>query len=62
MRVADIGAGTGYFTIPVARAIGASGRVFAVDLQSEMLDLMREKLEEPNAPGNIATHVLHRHP
>jgi ubiquinone/menaquinone biosynthesis C-methylase UbiE len=56
MRVADIGAGTGYFTIPVARAIGASGRVFAVDLQSEMLDLMREKLEEPNAPGNISLH------
>lgn len=56
MRVADVGAGTGYFSIPVARAIGASGQVFAVDLQSEMLDLMREKLEEPNAPRNISLH------
>ncbi len=56
MRVADVGAGTGYFSIPVARAIGASGRVFAVDLQSEMLDRMREKLEEPDAPRNISLH------
>ncbi len=56
MRVADVGAGTGYFSIPVARAIGASGRVFAVDLQSEMLDRMRAKLEEPDAPRNISLH------
>ncbi len=56
MRVADVGAGTGYFSIPLARAIGASGHVFAVDLQSEMLDRMRAKLEAPNALKNISLH------
>ncbi len=36
MKVADIGAGTGYFSIPIARAVGALGHVFAVDLQPEI--------------------------
>jgi len=54
MKVADIGAGTGYFSIPIARAVGALGHVFAVDLQPEMLDLLRGKLEQPNAPQNVS--------
>jgi ubiquinone/menaquinone biosynthesis C-methylase UbiE len=32
MRVADIGAGTGLFTVLFARAVGAEGRVYAVDI------------------------------
>jgi len=54
MKVADIGAGTGYFAIPIARAIGNSGCVFAVDLQPEMLEMLRRKLDLPDAPGNIS--------
>ncbi|MEO5843235.1 MAG: methyltransferase domain-containing protein [Caldimonas sp.] len=38
MRVADIGAGTGYFTRRLARAIGPTGVVFAVDVQPEMIE------------------------
>jgi ubiquinone/menaquinone biosynthesis C-methylase UbiE len=45
MRVADIGAGTGYFALPLARAVGPLGTVFAVDVQPEMLDKLRSKLE-----------------
>lgn len=36
-RVADIGAGTGYFTRRFARAVGSSGVVYAVDLEPNML-------------------------
>ncbi len=43
-RVADVGAGTGYFSLPIAQAIGDAGTVFAVDMQQEMLDLLRRKL------------------
>lgn len=50
--VADIGAGTGYFALPIAVA-AAPGRVFAVDLQPEMLKLLDEKLGAPGAPDNI---------
>ncbi len=49
MRVADIGAGTGYFALPIARAVGPSGIVFAVDLQLEMLEKLRARLE-PSLP------------
>ncbi len=52
-RIADIGAGTGYFAIPLALAAGASGRVYAVDLQREMLDLLRAKLKSAKVPRNI---------
>jgi ubiquinone/menaquinone biosynthesis C-methylase UbiE len=45
-RVADIGAGSGYFAIPLAQAVGQKGRVAAVDLQPEMLDRLRAKLSE----------------
>jgi FkbM family methyltransferase len=40
--VADIGAGTGYFAFPVAERV-PEGRVLAVDIQPEMLAIIREK-------------------
>lgn len=40
--VADIGAGTGYFSFPIAERVPA-GRVFAVDIQQEMLDIIDER-------------------
>lgn len=43
--VADIGAGTGYFSFPVARRV-PDGRVLAVDIQPEMLGMIRERREE----------------
>jgi ubiquinone/menaquinone biosynthesis C-methylase UbiE len=55
-RVADVGAGTGYFTIPMANAVGPEGHIFAVDLQQEMLDLLTRKLAKENVPGNISLH------
>lgn len=44
--VADIGCGTGYFTRRVAREVGPAGKVYAVDIQSEMLDIMDERLRK----------------
>ncbi|MEW6510842.1 MAG: methyltransferase domain-containing protein [Bacteroidota bacterium] len=51
--VADIGAGTGYFTLPIATAVGEKGQVFAVDFQEEMLLLLQKKLQRNPAAGNI---------
>jgi ubiquinone/menaquinone biosynthesis C-methylase UbiE len=44
--VVDIGAGTGYFALPMAEAVGGNGRVFAVDVAAEMLDRLRSRLAE----------------
>jgi len=46
MTVADIGAGTGYFSIRLARRVGPTGRVYANDVQPEMLDRIRQKSEK----------------
>ncbi len=43
--VVDIGCGPGRVTIPLARAVGPSGKVFALDVQGEMLAKLREKVE-----------------
>jgi ubiquinone/menaquinone biosynthesis C-methylase UbiE len=50
--IADIGAGTGYFALPLAQAAGADGIVHALDAQEEMLDLLKEKLPFSGS-GNI---------
>jgi len=46
--VADIGAGTGFYTRPLAKSAGTSGVVYAVDIQPEMLDLLTNKMAEAN--------------
>ena len=47
--VADLGAGTGYFTRRLAKAVAPSGRVYAVDIQPEMLSKLKENLEKAEA-------------
>jgi predicted methyltransferase len=42
MTIAEIGAGTGYFSRRLAKAVGPAGKVYAVDIQPEMLDLLRK--------------------
>jgi predicted methyltransferase len=44
--VADLGAGTGYFTRRLARAVAPSGVVYAVDIQPEMLSLLKTNMEK----------------
>ncbi len=44
--VCDLGCGNGYHTLPLAEAVGAKGRVFAVDLQPEMLRLLADRATE----------------
>ncbi len=43
--IADIGAGTGYFALPMAGRTGKRGRVIAIDAQPEMLEWIRRKME-----------------
>jgi len=72
--VADVGAGSGYLTFRLAKSVGEKGKVYAVDIQQEMLDLItsrakKQKLENiepvlgkvdnPKLPaGQIDTVIL----
>lgn len=54
MSVADVGAGVGYFTIRLAKRVGAEGKVYAVDVQPEMLSMLRERAARSGVK-NIST-------
>ncbi len=43
MIVADFGAGGGYFTIPAARKVGENGKVYAIDIQKRVIDLIKSQ-------------------
>ena len=46
MTVADVGAGDGFFTSRLSRAVGPDGRVFAVDIDEGALTRLRKRLED----------------
>jgi len=46
--VADIGAGSGYITLLLSAAVGPTGRVFANDLQPQMIEILRRRLASQN--------------
>lgn len=44
MDIVDIGAGSGILTFPIASALHGSGRVFATDVDKEMIDSLNDKI------------------
>jgi sugar phosphate isomerase/epimerase/SAM-dependent methyltransferase len=50
--VCDLGCGNGYHTLPLAEAVGPAGKVFAVDVQPQMLELLRLRAEAKKL-GNV---------
>nr|WP_321350717.1 class I SAM-dependent methyltransferase [uncultured Methanoregula sp.] len=55
-RVLDFGCGPGFFTREFAKQVGENGQVFSVDLQEEMLRILRGKLEPEGLISRITTH------
>ncbi len=51
--VADLGAGGGWFTIRLARRVGPNGRVYAEDVQHEMLEAIRRRVEREGLSKNV---------
>jgi ubiquinone/menaquinone biosynthesis C-methylase UbiE len=45
-RVADLGAGGGWFTVRLGHRVGPNGRVFAEDIQSQMLDAIARRVKD----------------
>jgi len=73
MVVADLGCGSGYFTRRLARLVGDSGKVYGVDIQPRMIELLRENTrregltnvaavlgeeDDPRLPANAVDLVL----
>jgi len=60
MTVADIGAGRGYYTVRVARAVGAAGRVIAEDVVPNYLAQLRQRVTREHL-ANVALDLGEPH-
>lgn len=56
MTVLDIGCGPGFFSIDMAEMVGPSGKVIATDLQTGMLDQLRDKVRGTAIEKTIRLH------
>jgi ubiquinone/menaquinone biosynthesis C-methylase UbiE len=57
MTVLEPGCGMGFFSVPLARLVGPSGRVVCVDLQPKMLDGLRRRARRAGVLDRIETIV-----
>ena len=48
MKIGDLGAGVGYMSLRMAKRVGPTGKIYAVDLQPGMLDLLRKRAAAEN--------------
>jgi cyclopropane fatty-acyl-phospholipid synthase-like methyltransferase len=56
MTVMDVGCGMGYFSIGMAKLVGATGKIIAVDLQQKMLDVMHRRARRSGVADRIMPH------
>ncbi|MBB3764234.1 class I SAM-dependent methyltransferase [Sphingomicrobium lutaoense] len=56
MVVADIGAGEGYYTVRLARAVGEEGRVLAQDIQRDVRDQLARRVQREDLE-NVAVRL-----
>src|SRR6478672_5687353 len=56
MSVADVGAGEGYYTVRLARAVGAKGRVLAEDIMPDVRDMLSDRVQRENL-DNVAVKL-----
>jgi ubiquinone/menaquinone biosynthesis C-methylase UbiE len=53
MEIVELGCGSGYYTIEVAKAIQPAGLIFAVDIQQGMLDKLKVRMEQEGVENII---------
>jgi predicted methyltransferase len=55
--VADLGAASGWFTIRLASRVGPNGRVYAEDIQPQMIEVIKRRLPRENPNNNVITRL-----
>jgi ubiquinone/menaquinone biosynthesis C-methylase UbiE len=54
MSVCDMGSGNGYHTIPMAEAVGKDGKVYAVEVQPEMIGMLHKRAAEKDITNIVS--------
>jgi SAM-dependent methyltransferase len=57
MTALEPGSGMGFFTIPLTRLVGSSGRVIAVDLQPKMIESLKRRAAKANVLDRVDARV-----
>lgn len=57
MKVLDVGCAMGYFSLPLAKLVGKSGKVVCVDMQEKMIDTLIKRAEKENVHNRIETRI-----
>ncbi len=55
--VADLGAGGGWFTVRLSRAVGPNGRVYAEDIQPQMIETIERRIQRDGLQKNVKTQL-----
>lgn len=56
MKVLDLGCGTGFFTLEIAKLLNSKGKVVAADVQKGMLEILRRKILNSELQQQIQIH------
>jgi ubiquinone/menaquinone biosynthesis C-methylase UbiE len=59
---ADVGSGEGEYTLPMAKAVGNSGRVFAVDIDEDDLEELNEKIKDRDVDNVTVVSSVYDNP
>jgi len=60
MKVLDIGSGMGFFSLPIARMVGAEGKVICVDVQEKMLKSLEKRARKAGLSDRVETRICHQ--
>jgi ubiquinone/menaquinone biosynthesis C-methylase UbiE len=62
MVVCDMGCGNGYHTLPLAEMVGEKGKVYAVDVQPEMIEMLKANIERNGVKNIVPINGLYHDP
>lgn len=61
MKVLEVGPGMGFFTFPLARLVGESGKIYAVDLQERMIRALKRRMDKRGLASRVEARVCSEH-
>lgn len=62
MVVCDMGCGNGYHTLPLAAMVGGKGKVYAVDVQPEMIEMLKQNIASKGLKNIVPIDGLYHDP
>ncbi len=60
MKVLDLGSGMGFFSLPITRMIGATGKVICVDIQEKMIRSLKKRAKKAGLTDRIETRICNQ--